>query len=288
VVSTSNESFIFAGADVETTERQVFQAFYELEPNFAGRPIKDWTKGANPPDILCHDLEGKRIGVELTEWLKGSQMATEMAQRSLYDSYSGIIRSDCETPPRNVEHITVGLRTDVLPPEAEQGEFRRELFECIRQKDGTWPSSRSLQDHEQLEFPNHPILAKYVAGMKYWPCRPSERVAGIEWVRFPARGRFYTPREMFDELMARFGKKTGKYPTLRRDQSLDHLYLVVFYSKGLLWNPPYSGAGWGFRDIVSAAGQLVSESPGPFQKIFLFSPAESGQKVLQVWPESFA
>ena len=283
-MSTKHESFIFAGADKETTECQVFQAFYELELNFAGRPIKDWAKGANPPDILCHDLEGKRIGVELTEWLKGSQMASEMARRTLYDSYSGIIRSDRETPPRNVENVTVGLKSDALPRESEQGEFRRELFDCIREKDGTWPSTRSLQDREQLEFPNHAILAKYVAWIKYWPCPPSERDTGIEWVRFPPRGRFYTPQEMFDELMARFGKKTGKYPTLRREQSLDDLYLIVFYSKGLLWNAPYSGPGWGFRDIAKAAGQLLSQNPGPFQKIFLFSPAESGQKVLQVWP----
>jgi len=55
-MSTKHESFIFTGADKETTEGQVFQAFYETEPNFAGRAIKDWAKGADPPDVLCHDL----------------------------------------------------------------------------------------------------------------------------------------------------------------------------------------------------------------------------------------
>jgi hypothetical protein len=176
------------------------------------------------------------------------------------------------------------LKGDPLPPESEQDEFRRELFDCIRHKDATWPDTRSLQDHEELEFPNHPILAKHVAWLKYWPCSPPKRDTGIEWVRFPARGRFYTPQEMFDTLIANIGKKTGKYSTLRREQSLDELYLIVVYSKGLLWNPPYSGPGWGFRDIAKAAGQLLSQNPGPFRKIFLFSPAESGQKVLQVWP----
>ncbi len=283
-MNTTHESFIFAGADKGTTERQVFQAFYETEPNFAGRAIKDWAKGADPPDVLCHDLSGKRIGVELTEWLKGTQMASGKAQQGLYDSYSRVIRSDCETPPRNIEHVTVGLKRDALPPESEQSEFRRELFDCIRHQDATWPDTRSLQDHEQLEFPNHPILAEYVAGIRYWPCRPSGRGVGVEWVRFPARGRFYSPQEMFDELMARFGNKTGKYSTLRREQSLDELYLIVFYSKGLLWNPPYSGPGWSFPEIAKAAGQLLSQNPGPFQKTFLFSPIESGQKVLQVWP----
>lgn len=283
-MSIANENFIFAGADKETTECQVFRALYETEPNFAGRPIKDWAKGANPPDILCHDLLGKRIGVELTEWLKGSQMASEKAQQELYDSYSRIIRSDSEIPPRNIEHVTLRLKRDVLPPQSEQDEFRRELFDCIHDKDATWPGTRSLQDHEQLKFPNHPILTKYLAGIRYWPCRALKRDLGVEWVRFPARGRFYSPQEMFDELVARFGKKTGKYPTLHQQQHLGELYLVVFYSKGLLWNPPYAGPGWSFRDIARAAGQLLSQNPGPFQKVFLFSPVEKDQKVLQVWP----
>lgn|GEM_PF-4938681 len=285
-MSTKHESFIFAGADKETTERQVFQAFYETEPNFAGRAIKGWAKGADPPDVLCHDLSGKRIGVEITEWLKGTQMASEKVQRGLYDSYSRIICSDRETPPRNIERVIVGLKGDALPSESEREEFRRELFDCIRHKDTTWPNTRSLQDHEQLEFPNHPILAKHVVWLKYWPCSPAKRDMGIDWVRFPARGRFYTPQEMFDTLIANIGKKIGKYSTLRRDQRLDELYLIVFYSKGLLWNPPYSALGCGLRDIANAVQEMLSQNPGSFQKVFLFSPIEKDQKVLQIWPRN--
>jgi len=283
-MSAGNESFIFSGADKETAEHQVFQTFYEIEPNFLGRPIRDWCKGANPPDVLCHDPSGKRIGVELTEWLKGSQMAREKAQQSLWDSYSRIIRSDCEIPPRNIEHVRIGLKSDALPVESEQDEFRRELLNCIRHQDATWPGTRSLQNYEQFKFQNHVILAKYVAWIRYWPCRPSERGLGIEWVRFPTRGRFYATQDMYDQLITIIRKKTRKYSNLHRQQSLDELYLIVFYSKGFLWNPPYSGPSWGFREIAEAAGQFVSQNPGPFQKVFLFSPVERNEKVLQVWP----
>lgn len=131
-------------------------------------------------------------------------------------------------------------------------------------------------------------LAKYVACVRYWPLRPSERlserVAGIEWVRLRRWDRYYyNPQEMFDRLLAIIGKKTRKYPTLHRLQALDELYLIVFYSKGMLWNPPYDAHGFGFREVADeVAGRL--QDGGSFQKIFLFSPAERGQTIFQIWP----
>jgi hypothetical protein len=279
-----NKSCIFAGADKETTECQVFQAFYEIEPNFAGRLMKEWAKGADPPDIVCVDLTGNRIGVELTEWVNGNLMASEKARQELQDSFSRIVCSDRETPPQNIENITVGLKTDAIPPASEQEEFRRELFNCVRNKDAAWPPGRSLQSHLQLDFAEYPILRKYITWIEYWPCRRLQRSKGSVWVRLPARGRFYTPQEMLDTLIANIAKKIGKYSTLHQQQKLDELYLIVFYSKGLLWNPPYSALGWGFRDIANAVSDMLSQNPGPFQKVFLFSPVEKDQKVLQVWP----
>jgi hypothetical protein len=287
-MDVGKQSFVFAGADKETTECQVFQAFYDIQPNFAGRPLKDWERGADPPDILCHDFSGKHIGVEITEWINEKQIAVEKARQRLHASFSRIIRSESETPPRNLEHVTLELNGESLPPESEQSEFRRELFDCIRNagasRDAS-PDRRSLQDWDQREFPNHPSLSKYVAWIKYWPCRPSENTPpGVEWVRFPTTGRFYDPRAMLDPLLTNIRKKTANYSTLRGQQALDELYLIVYYSKALLYNQPYSAPGFGFRDVAEAAGEVLSQNPGPFQRVFLFSPVERDQKVVQVWP----
>ena len=45
-------------------EKVIFEFFMKLMPNFAGRPVK-WQPGNDPPDVLCTDNDGVRIGVEL-------------------------------------------------------------------------------------------------------------------------------------------------------------------------------------------------------------------------------
>lgn len=94
------------------------------------------------------------------------------------------------------------LKSDALPPASEQDEFRRELCERICDQDSNWSNTRSSQDCEQRDFLNHPILAKYVAWIRYWRLRPSvrlsERVTGIEWVRLPRWDHYYNLQEMAD------------------------------------------------------------------------------------------
>lgn len=84
---------------------------------------------------------------------------------------------------------------------------------------------------------------------------------------------------MADRLLATIRKKTGKYPTLHRQQDLDELYLIVFYGKALLWDPPYNG----FREVADEVAARLQDG-GPSQKIFLLSPAERCQTILQIWP----
>lgn len=51
-----------------------FQAFLDVEPDFADRPITSWHLCEQlAPDIICVDTDGKEIGVEMTEWLHQEQ-----------------------------------------------------------------------------------------------------------------------------------------------------------------------------------------------------------------------
>jgi hypothetical protein len=289
-MSLRDQSLVFFGADNTRTEWQVFQAFFEIQPDFAGRPLRDWERGADPPDILCHDFLRKRIGVELTEWINANQIASSKAGQELYSSLSQIIRSEREIPPRNIEFVTLGLRGEVLPSASEQEEFRCQLFDCIREVDGILDASplpRGLQDRERRDFSNQPALSKYAGWIKCWPLRqPSDRPPGTEWVRFPSRSGFYNPKVMVDSLIENIRKKTAKYSTLRGQHNLDELYLVVYYSQALLYNTPYSTLGFGFRDVADAVSHELATNAGHFQKVFLFSPVETGEKVLKVWPLS--
>lgn len=62
---------------VSKQEQEIFQAVVASEPNFAGEAVK-CSVGSDPPDFLCQTNPGRKIGVELGEWLHEAQ--TERAR----------------------------------------------------------------------------------------------------------------------------------------------------------------------------------------------------------------
>jgi hypothetical protein len=70
-----------------------FEAFLRACPSFAGRAIASIEWGGDPPDILCLDMAGVRIGIELVQWVNQQQIARSRRQEQLENSYRGVIRS---------------------------------------------------------------------------------------------------------------------------------------------------------------------------------------------------
>ncbi len=56
----------------EKEEGTIFRTFHARKPNFAGEAVS-WSPGVDPPDVLCETDKGRKIGVELGEWLHESQ-----------------------------------------------------------------------------------------------------------------------------------------------------------------------------------------------------------------------
>ncbi len=53
-------------------ERALFAAFLNVDPEFAGERLADWHQPEDErdfPDIIGTSVTGRRIGVELGEWL---------------------------------------------------------------------------------------------------------------------------------------------------------------------------------------------------------------------------
>jgi hypothetical protein len=76
---------IAVNALIATTAKQAaeaanFEVFKNAHPNFVGRPLLSVQWGGDPPDVLCLDAPGIRIGVELVQWVNGHQMAASKAQ----------------------------------------------------------------------------------------------------------------------------------------------------------------------------------------------------------------
>jgi len=61
------------------TEKEIFAALLKAAPRFVGEPIENWAQPADEkdfPDVVCRTPSGKRIGVELGEWLNEEQSGT--------------------------------------------------------------------------------------------------------------------------------------------------------------------------------------------------------------------
>src|ERR1700690_4558680 len=83
-------------------EKQIFTAFLNDCPLFAGSPITSWTQPqSDPPDIKCALQDGRTIGLELTNWLNEQQIASAKEQESKEEPFRRALR----VVPNETQHF---------------------------------------------------------------------------------------------------------------------------------------------------------------------------------------
>lgn len=267
-------------------EKATFQNFCATWPNFAGRRVV-CQEGPDPPDYVCIHSDGKRIGVELGEWLHQEQMAGGIARERRGESFTEVIRSEEVEPPENIGLAFLKTRegTRLRPEDAKT--FRKELYECIEKLDRLWPRNPEWSDpqgHRHTDFLRYPSVAAYVEELHLRSRERYPTIRGIQWICFPAHGGAYTPRDAVDALLNVIRKKTAMYTGLRQQARLDELYLVVYYDRALIYNTPYFAPGFDLVDITKLAAAEVAKNPGAFRKVFLFNTLPQDREVIQLWP----
>jgi hypothetical protein len=115
----------------ERKERLNFDAFRKACPDFAGRPLKSFRRGGDPPDFLCFDLKGKRIGLELVEWLEQGQIAREKPLYSLEQEYQRVIRSDKKVAPKSIGRVFLYTHRNKRLSAEHAKQFRKELYKFV-------------------------------------------------------------------------------------------------------------------------------------------------------------
>lgn len=269
-------------------EKAIFEAFLKIEPKFAGEEIADWVQPADEkefPDVICTSTSGRRIGVELGEWLNEPEMQAAKSTERLQGS---ILAAVGEQGPNNTENIyLVWLRPKPkarIKP-ADVGEFRHQLFACLQECDRRWPGERSWhspQGHRVSgdELTPYPTLARYLNGIQLFPREvygqkaKRQRPTGIDWITFPARGGFYSVDTMFQPLLRLLAEKKEHYGG---GAGFHHLSLIVYYNQALLYNSPVGTPRFGFKEVVTAAAQFLEGQPAPFQSVYLFLAVDSGR-----------
>ena len=271
----------------QRAEAANFEAFRLAHPNFAGRPLVSIQWGGDPPDVLCLDAPGNRVGVELVQWVNGRQMAISKARFELEDSYNFVIQSSSVQPPANIGMIFIYAKTPLAPKNA--GIFRTELYDCIAQVEAKYPEWEDPQGYMFTDFAGYPCLAKHLAGLDFYSTRRrSHAELGIDWVVFRNHGGAYTPDWMRDALVDNIKRKIAKYAKLHNklkleQQQLSEFYLFAYYDEAVLHNTPYHAPGFGFREIAAIVARELTVNPHPFDKVFLYSPIEKPPNI-QVWP----
>jgi hypothetical protein len=267
-------------------ERLIFQIFYQACPDFADRPV-NWTDGADPPDVLCTDVTGRRIGVELGEWLNEAQIRANKRMERWQDSYLKGVRSQDEPPPKNFGIVWLGPKSGVDLSASDSAEFRAELLSLLHRVDNEWPNCCEWQSPQGAfirDLAGYPCLARYLTHLQIHPKWGSGIPTHYRWVCFPARGGAYSPRDAVDALLDLLRDKAAKYSGLHAKEGLTELYLIAYYNKALFYNSPYLAPGFGLPEVATIAGAEIAKTPGAFQKIFLFNATEPGLEVFQLWP----
>ncbi len=256
-------------------EKKVFEQFTEQLPTFAGRPVK-WAPGPNPPDFICTDSNGNRIGVELSEWLDESQISCERPRYQREREILLVIASRREPPPSNIGNIWIFRNEGVELTESHASEFRSQLYAFISDLDQRWSM---IEDHDDPQgvhiddFPGYPLVQKYLTGLVCWSQAHHRAYPGIDWIVFMNHGGAYSPETALEALERTLKRKTTKYQTLHAEQELAELYLLLYYDQGFHYNTPFDTPGHGFSQIVQHLSRLTVQEHGVFQRIFLFIPA---------------
>jgi hypothetical protein len=271
----------------QKAEAANFEAFRRAAPNFAGPTLVNVTWGGDPPDVLCSDDQGNRVGVELIQWLNEAQTSVSKKQFALEKSYNDVVQSASVKAPDNIGLIFIYARVPLA--RKNSAAFRKELYAYVERLAAKYPEWEDPQGYMFTDFHGYPSLTEHLEGLVFYSSQKrSHAQLGIDWIVFRNHGGAYTTDWMRDALLENIKRKIAKYAKPHNklkleQQHLSELYLLAYYDEAVLHNAPYAAPGFGFREIAATLARELTASAHPFDKVFLYSPLEQ-TPALQAWP----
>src|SRR5436190_2150220 len=115
-------------------ERALFAAFVGLAPEFAGEPLDAWQQPEDEsdfPDIIARSITGRKIGVELGEWLNEDEMQAAKQKERLEEAFLEAIGEQASNPTQLIRFVWLHPKAKARIAPAERAGFRDQLFSCI-------------------------------------------------------------------------------------------------------------------------------------------------------------
>ena len=135
------------------SEKVIFEAFLRVNSGFAGEAIAMFEQpDDDPPDVLCTTSSGRRVGVELGEWLNEDQIHDAKGSEAIQRS---ILQAIGPQPPNDTENIYFAWlhpkpKARVKPADAQL--FRTELFRLVGDVDARWDQEDDWQSPQGCRY----------------------------------------------------------------------------------------------------------------------------------------
>jgi hypothetical protein len=263
---------------IREDERRAFEAFQRCHPAL----FRDHTcsEGADPPDFICTNAQGERIGIELAEWVDEAAIKVSKRAHRIRGSFRDAIAA-VALRPANIGRVWIFPRRELHSAIAKV--LGNELRECIEAADRDWESLTArwpvYQGYPLSDFASYPTLAKYVSALDLAPTQ-----SDIPFhISFLPQGGAYSTRSGFQALLRVLGKKESMYGDLRQKQSLAKLHLVLYWWQGALHNAPYdNGMGYSLNEVAADLQTLIETGGTNFDAVFICDVPR--EKMVRVWP----
>jgi hypothetical protein len=264
---------------VNRTERELFTTLIAMHPNFL--EAQKWEEGPDPPDVIVTDRSGRRIGVELTEWLIPEQTTHSITLQQHEMNWRRSLDTEHHARPKNFGLVQITFRDDTRYVKRDEAAFQREFYSLIEDIDKRWEEEFGGTPQKLWnDFSKYPTLGQHVQAIWFYDHPRMQGVAGATgWVTSEARGGAYDPKWASEALHARIAEKINKqnYTSLKSEQNLSELVLVVHYGiLGILHNSPFEGVGRHLDDVIAEVRSNLTSDHGPFDRVFLYLAFNEG------------
>src|SRR5207245_232676 len=94
-------------------ERLVFQALLSVDPQFLGEDLAEWSQPPDErdfPDVTGATVSGRRVGVELGEWLNEGETAHSISTERAQGAMLAAVGPQRPNVTRHVGHVWLGRR----------------------------------------------------------------------------------------------------------------------------------------------------------------------------------
>ena len=261
-------------------EKHAFEILLRFLPDFAGSRILEWEPApSDPPDIICYDLDGRKIGVEIVRILKEEQTRRAIQHDQWSGSLDRLLRSEEVEPPNNFRLVLISMKENVAKVRSQDEKFfRDEFFRCVGETDQLYPAKQGWHGPQGFnldDLSRYPTLSRYVTGISFSPGRAEP---GAHWAIMWSLGSGCDPEWIVKRAEQLIQEKCNKCSGLVAPSGFDRVYCLTDYNwQAFFYNTPICAR---FREFAEAVRGRVRVLSTPFENIFLVNSIAGEEEVI--------